>query len=428
MVNIAVLGYGTVGSGVVEVINTNHEIINKRAGEEINIKYVLDLRDFPGDPVQQILTHDFNDILNDDEVKVVVEVMGGINPAYTFVKQCLAAGKSVATSNKELVASHGPELLAIAKENNVNFLFEASVGGGIPIIRPLNTSITADEVTEITGILNGTTNYILTKMDQEGASYDEVLKQAQDLGYAERNPEADVEGGDACRKIAILTSIVYGKHLDYTKIHTEGITKISTEDFKYADALGVSIKLVGTTKKEGDTLYSFVAPMMLDENHPLSGIHDVFNGIFVHGNVVDDIMFYGRGAGKLPTASAVVSDVVDEVKHMGKNIMASWDAEALPIGDFRDAVNRFFIRVSADAITKDEIQKLFGDVTYVTAEGVDGELAFITSSMTEGSFADITAKIDKIFSIIRVAFKRKKLYNHKMADVKTGYHYMEITG
>ena len=404
MVNIAVLGYGTVGSGVVEVINTNHEIINKRAGEEINIKYVLDLRDFPGDPVQQILTHDFNDILNDDEVKVVVEVMGGINPAYTFVKQCLAAGKSVATSNKELVASHGPELLAIAKENNVNFLFEASVGGGIPIIRPLNTSITADEVTEITGILNGTTNYILTKMDQEGASYDEVLKQAQDLGYAERNPEADVEGGDACRKIAILTSIVYGKHLDYTKIHTEGITKISTEDFKYADALGVSIKLVGTTKKEGDTLYSFVAPMMLDENHPLSGIHDVFNGIFVHGNVVDDIMFYGRGAGKLPTASAVVSDVVDEVKHMGKNIMASWDAEALPIGDFRDAVNRFFVRVSADSITKEEVQKLFGDVTYVTAEGVDGELAFITSAMTEGSFADITAKIDKIFSIIRVAF------------------------
>lgn len=404
MVNIAVLGYGTVGSGVVEVINTNHEIINKRAGEEINIKYVLDLRDFPGDPVQQILTHDFNDILNDDEVKVVVEVMGGINPAYTFVKQCLAAGKSVATSNKELVASHGPELLAIAKENNVNFLFEASVGGGIPIIRPLNTSITADEVTEITGILNGTTNYILTKMDQEGASYDEVLKQAQELGYAERNPEADVEGGDACRKIAILTSIVYGKHLDYTKIHTEGITKISIEDFKYADALGVSIKLVGTTKKEGDTLYSFVAPMMLDENHPLSGIHDVFNGIFVHGNVVDDIMFYGRGAGKLPTASAVVSDVVDEVKHMGKNIMASWDAEPLPIGDFRDAVNRFFVRVSADSITKEEVQKLFGDVTYVTAEGIDGELAFITSAMTEGSFADAIAKIDKIYSIIRVAF------------------------
>ena len=404
MIQIAVLGYGTVGSGVVEVINRNQESINKKAGEEINIKYVLDLRDFPGDPVQEKIVHDYEVIANDPEIKIVVEVMGGTNPAYTFVKRALESGKSVCTSNKELVAKHGVELIRIAKEKNCNFLFEASCGGGIPIIRPLNCSLTADEVDEISGILNGTTNYILTKMDQEGASYDEVLKQAQDLGYAERNPEADVEGGDACRKIAILTSIVYGKHLDYTKIHTEGITKISTEDFKYADALGVSIKLVGTTKKEGDTLYSFVAPMMLDENHPLSGIHDVFNGIFVHGNVVDDIMFYGRGAGKLPTASAVVSDVVDEVKHMGKNIMASWDAEALPIGDFRDAVNRFFIRVSADAITKDEIQKLFGDVTYVTAEGVDGELAFITSSMTEGSFADITAKIDKIFSIIRVAF------------------------
>ena len=404
MINVAILGYGTVGSGVFEVLNENKESISRRAGQELHVKYVLDLRDFPGQPVEKVLVHDYEQIVSDPEVDIVVEVMGGVEPAYTFVKKALLAGKNVCTSNKALVAKHGRELMDIAKEKSINFLFEASCGGGIPIIRPLNCSLTADEVDEISGILNGTTNYILTKMDQEGASYDEVLKQAQELGYAERNPEADVEGGDACRKIAILTSIVYGKHLDYTKIHTEGITKISTEDFKYADALGVSIKLVGTTKKEGDTLYSFVAPMMLDENHPLSGIHDVFNGIFVHGNVVDDIMFYGRGAGKLPTASAVVSDVVDEVKHMGKNIMASWDAEALPIGDFRDAVNRFFIRVSADAITKDEIQKLFGDVTYVTAEGVDGELAFITSSMTEGSFADITAKIDKIFSIIRVAF------------------------
>ena len=392
MVNIAVLGYGTVGSGVVEVINTNHEIINKRAGEEINIKYVLDLRDFPGDPVQQILTHDFNDILNDDEVKVVVEVMGGINPAYTFVKQCLAAGKSVATSNKELVASHGPELLAIAKENNVNFLFEASVGGGIPIIRPLNTSITADEVTEITGILNGTTNYILTKMDQEGASYDEVLKQAQELGYAERNPEADVEGGDACRKIAILTSIVYGKHLDYTKIHTEGITKISTEDFKYADALGVSIKLVGTTKKEGDTLYSFVAPMMLDENHPLSGIHDVFNGIFVHGNVVDDIMFYGRGAGKLPTASAVVADVVDMTKHQNTNIYIDWKPEKLTLVSYDDSVNSFFVRTDSP---KSEVEAVFGHVDYIE-DVVDGEYAFTTGDMTEKDFADKASKINVI--------------------------------
>ena len=399
MVNIAVLGYGTVGSGVVEVINTNHEIINKRAGEEINIKYVLDLRDFPGDPVQQILTHDFNDILNDDEVKVVVEVMGGINPAYTFVKQCLAAGKSVATSNKELVASHGPELLAIAKENNVNFLFEASVGGGIPIIRPLNTSITADEVTEITGILNGTTNYILTKMDQEGASYDEVLKQAQDLGYAERNPEADVEGGDACRKIAILTSIVYGKHLDYTKIHTEGITKISTEDFKYADALGVSIKLVGTTKKEGDTLYSFVAPMMLDENHPLSGIHDVFNGIFVHGNVVDDIMFYGRGAGKLPTASAVVSDVVDCVKHKGKNVMTIWSSVKQELGDTFDETRKFFVRIKGDDVQA--AKAAFGEGQVVKVDGINGEFGFVTEPMTERAFEDAKDKVS-VISRIRI--------------------------
>ena len=404
MIKTAVMGYGTIGSGVAEILDQNKAEVAKSAGQEVELKYVLDLRDFPDSPVADKIIHDFKIIEEDPEVQVVVETMGGLNPAYPFVKACLLAGKHVVTSNKALVAAYGTELLAIAKEKQVNFFFEASVGGGIPIIRPLYRCLMGERIEEITGILNGTTNYILTKMDKEGETFENALKEAQNLGYAERNPEADVEGGDACRKIAILTSIVYGKHLDYTKIHTEGITKISTEDFKYADALGVSIKLVGTTKKEGDTLYSFVAPMMLDENHPLSGIHDVFNGIFVHGNVVDDIMFYGRGAGKLPTASAVVSDVVDEVKHMGKDIMASWDAEALPIGDFRDAVNRFFIRVSADAITKDEIQKLFGDVTYVTAEGVDGELAFITSSMTEGSFADITAKIDKIFSIIRVAF------------------------
>ncbi len=401
MVNIAVLGYGTVGSGVVEVIGTNHEIINKRAGEKINIKYVLDLRDFPGDPVEEILTHDFNDILNDDDVKVVVEVMGGVNPAYTFVKQCLEAGKSVATSNKELVASKGPELMTVAKENNVNFLFEASVGGGIPIIRPLNTSITADEVTEITGILNGTTNYILTKMANEGAAYETVLKQAQELGYAERNPEADVEGGDACRKIAILTSIVYGKHLNYENIYTEGITKITACDFKYAKALHASIKLVGTTRKINGELYSFVAPMMLDASHPLSGIDDVFNGIFVHGNVVDDVMFYGRGAGKLPTASAVVSDVVDEVRNAGEDIMASWDAEPLKMGDFKDAVNRFFVRTTD---REEKVRELFSDAEFVNIPEAENETAFVTSAMTEGNFADKISKFGKILSIIRVAF------------------------
>lgn len=401
MVNIAVLGYGTVGSGVVEVIHTNKEIIDKRAGQEIRIKYVLDLRDFPGDPVEQILTHDFNEILKDEEVKVVVEVMGGVEPAYTFVKQCIQAGKSVATSNKELVAAHGPELLALAKDHMVNFLFEASAGGGIPIIRPLNSSITADEVTEITGILNGTTNYILTKMANEGADYADVLAQAQKLGYAERNPEADVEGGDACRKIAILSSIVYGKNLDYTTIHTEGITNITKEDFQYAKVLGAAIKLVGTTKLTDGVLYSFVAPMMLDSRHPLSGIDDVFNGIFVHGNVLDDVMFYGRGAGKLPTASAVVSDVVDAVKHMGKNIMTIWDAEPLEIGDFSQAVNRFFVRTASDS--EETVKEIFGDVEFVDA-GISSEKAFLTKAMTEGSFAVLKNRLADVKNVIRVAF------------------------
>lgn len=404
MISIAVLGYGTVGSGVVEVIRTNRQIVNKRAGEEVDIKYVLDLRDFPGDPVEDILVHDFDIILNDPEVKIVVEVMGGIEPAYTFVKKCLLAGKSVATSNKELVAEHGAELLDIARKNTVNFLFEASVGGGIPILRPLNSSITADKITEITGILNGTTNYILTKMAHEGADYETVLKQAQELGYAERNPEADVEGGDACRKIAILSSLVYGKNLDYTTIYTEGITKITTEDFKYADKLDASIKLVGTTQDIDGNLYSYVAPMMLGKNHPLAGIDDVFNGIFVHGNALDDIMFYGRGAGKLPTASAVVSDVVDAVKHMGKNIMTIWEPEPLPMGDFADAKHRFFVRVKDAEGTCDRIEELFGSVSYVVVPEIAGETAFVTPVMTEGSFARTKEQLGDVLGVIRVAF------------------------
>lgn len=405
MVNIAVLGYGTVGSGVVEVINTNHEIINKRAGEEINIKYVLDLRDFPGDPVQQILTHDFNDILNDDEVKVVVEVMGGINPAYTFVKQCLAAGKSVATSNKELVASHGPELLAIAKENNVNFLFEASVGGGIPIIRPLNTSITADEVTEITGILNGTTNYILTKMDQEGASYDEVLKQAQELGYAERNPEADVEGYDACRKIAILSSLISGQQVDFEDIYCEGITKITVEDMKYAKAMGTTIKLLASSRRyAGNRLHAIVAPCMLYPEHPLYNVNDVFNAIFVHGNVLGDVMFYGSGAGKLPTASAVVADVVDEAKHLNRNIMTMWKEEKLQLEDKADSKRRFFVRIKGkEEELVPQLKESYGEIEVVKVPELEGEFGFVTPVMMEGDY-ETRSKLykEQIVHMIRI--------------------------
>lgn len=407
MVNIAVLGYGTVGSGVVEVINTNHDSINKRAGKEINVKYVLDLRDFEGDPVQEILVHDYDIILKDPDVDIIVEVMGGVDPAYTFTKQALLAGKSVCTSNKELVAKHGAELLAIAKENKLNYLFEASVGGGIPIIRPLNSSLTADEITEITGILNGTTNYILTEMAEKGAAFEDVLKDAQEKGYAERNPEADIEGYDACRKIAILTSLVAGAQVDYEDIHTEGITKITTADFQYAKALKASIKLLGTSKKINNTFYSMVAPVMIGQSHPLIGVNGVFNGIFVHGNVLDDVMFYGRGAGKLPTASAVVSDVVDAVKHMGTNIMTIWEERKTGLGDFEDFENKFFVRMKDKGLDDDQmldIKNSFGDVLYVKAPEVKDELAFITKPMREGDFAEHIAKFEDVYSVIRVDF------------------------
>ena len=345
MVNIAVLGYGTVGSGVVEVIHTNHERINQRIGDELNVKYVLDLRDFPGDPIQEKLVHDFNVIVEDPDVQIVVEVMGGIEPAYTFVKRSLQAGKSVATSNKALVAKHGAELLSIARDKNINFLFEASVGGGIPIIRPLNSSLTADEIEEITGILNGTTNYMLSKMFYEGADYAEVLKEAQDKGYAERNPEADVEGYDACRKIAILSSLISGQQVDFEDIYTEGITNITKEDMMYAKEMGMTIKLLASSKRDNDHLHAIVAPALLHKEHPLYNVNDVFNAIFVHGNVLGDAMFYGSGAGKLPTASAVVADVVDEAKHLNRNIMTMWKNEKLELLPLDNTCKKFFVRI-----------------------------------------------------------------------------------
>ena len=366
MVNIAVMGYGTVGSGVVEVIDTNGAGINQRIGEKLQVKYVLDLKDFPGDPVQEKIVHDFETIIQDEEINIVVEVMGGIEPAYTFVKRSLLAGKSVATSNKALVAKHGAELLSIAKEKNINFLFEASVGGGIPIIRPLNSSLTADEIEEITGILNGTTNYMLTKMFYEGADYDTVLKEAQANGYAERNPEADVEGYDACRKIAILSSLISGNQVDFEDIYCEGITKITTEDMKYAKAMGTTIKLLASSKRDGSRLHAIVAPCMLYPEHPLYNVNGVFNAIFVHGNVLGDAMFYGSGAGKLPTASAVVADVVDAAKHLNRNIMTMWKQEKLTLEDKGDAKRRFFIRMKGDEEEmRKDLEYSFGEIEIV---------------------------------------------------------------
>ncbi|HHT87685.1 MAG TPA: homoserine dehydrogenase [Clostridiales bacterium] len=404
MINIAVLGYGTIGSGVVEVLKTNGESIRKRAGDKINIKYVLDIREFPGDPIMEILVHDVNIILNDPEVKIVVEVMGGIEPAYSFVKEALLKGKSVVTSNKELVAKHGAELLDIAKERELNFLFEASVGGGIPIIRPLNQSLTADEIVEITGILNGTTNYILTKMSDEGMNFDEALKDAQALGYAERDPSADVEGYDACRKIAILSSLAYGMQVDFEDIYTEGIAGITDVDIKYAKKLDARIKLFATSIREDDkNVYAMVAPMMIRANHPLYSVGDVFNGIYVRGNVIGDVMFYGSGAGKLPTASAVVADVVDAAKHLNKNIWTIWSSKKLELIDINFVKHRFFVRADRKKASISDMKKLFGEITEVP-EVVKDETAFITPLITEKEMKAKKEHISGMLGSIRVRF------------------------
>ena len=402
MINIAVLGYGTVGSGVVEVINTNQDSINRRAGDEIRIKYVLDLRDFPGDPVQEVLVHDYETIVNDPEVDIVVEVMGGLEPAHTFVKRALEAGKSVATSNKALVAKFGPELMEIARNKNINFLFEASCGGGIPIIRALNQSLTADEIDEVTGILNGTTNYMLTKMDTEGSRFESVLKEAQEKGYAEADPTADVEGYDACRKIAILSSLAYGTFLNYENIHTEGITRITPEDMEYAKAMGMSIKLLATSRKlSEDSYYAVVAPFLVGKNNPLYSVNDVYNGIFVHGNVLGDAMFYGSGAGKLPTASAVVADVVDEAKHLHENMPNEWTNQPLPLADPDQVSGRFFVRVQTTDLSL--IRSAFGTIEQIQVPKAEGETGFVTAQMTLGQYKAKAAEIKaEILSMIRI--------------------------
>ena len=399
MIKIAVMGYGTIGSGVVEVLATNKDSIAKRAGDEIEVKYVLDLREFPGDPIEDKVVHDYQTIVNDPEVSVVVETMGGVEPAYTFVKAMLEAGKHVTTSNKALVADKGAELIALAKEKNVNFLFEASVGGGIPIIRPLNSCLTADEIEEITGILNGTTNYMMTKMSNEGLEFEDVLKDAQEKGYAEKDPSADIEGYDACRKIAILTSLVCGQQVDFNDIHTEGITKISATDIKYAKQMGRVIKLLASSKKTENGYSAMVAPFLLSPEHPLYNVNDVFNAIFVHGNVLGDAMFYGSGAGKLPTASAVVADIVDIAKHLNRNILIEWSSKKLELVDYKKAENVFFVRTTAD---KAKIESVFGNVEFVEVEGITGEIGFVTTSMKEDTFATKAAGLGNVLSVIRV--------------------------
>lgn len=402
MVKIAVFGYGTVGSGVVEVLTRNKDAITKKAGMEIEVKYVLDLRDFPGDPIQEKVVHDVNVILEDPEIDIICETMGGNEPAYTFSKKALLAGKSVCTSNKELVANHGPELLKLAKENKCNYLFEASVGGGIPIIRPINYSLTAEKIDAITGILNGTTNYILTKMDREGASFEEVLKQAQELGYAERNPEADVEGYDACRKIAILSSLMCGKNVKFEDIYTEGITKITSADFAYAKKLDKSIKLLAMSKDLGEGYFAMVAPCMISREHPLYNVNDVFNAVFVHSNMLGDSMYYGKGAGKLPTASAVVSDVIDCARHLGKTVMCFWDAEDVKLVNKDEVIRKFFVRVADSDEARAKVKEVFGDVELLHVDGMEKEFGFVTEVMTEKAFEEKLEALPGVITRIRI--------------------------
>ena len=388
---IAIMGFGVVGSGVGEIISNSPDSLKKRCGEEVEIAKILDLKDFP-DSKFDCFTKDFNDILNDDEIGVVVEVMGGTKPAYEFTKQLLLKGKHVVTSNKELVAKHGTELLQIAKDMNINYLFEASVGGGIPIIRPLYSSLISNELTDVIGILNGTTNYILTQMIKEGASFEDALKGAQENGYAEKDPTADVEGFDTCRKIAILASLAFGKYVNSEDISTQGITKITLEDVAYAEEFGGVIKLVGMAKRADDGVYARVCPVILKKEHPLGGIDDVFNGILIKGDALGDVMFYGRGAGSLPTASAVVSDVIDIVKHKNKHIILGWtEGEDGYLKDANEQAFRFYVRLSGSQNDSAKFCKEGFNVITLDGEKFENEFAIFTPEMTGTQFDEFKA-------------------------------------
>ena len=406
MAKIAVLGYGVVGSGTVEVFYKNKESLEKKAGQEMDIKYILDVRDFNDSPYKDKFVKDFNVILNDPEVTVVAEVIGGLKPSYDFVKSSLEAGKSVVTSNKELVAAKGAELLAIAKEENVYFFFEASVGGGIPIIKPLHACLSANEIDEIAGILTGTTNFILTKMIRDGMDFEKALKIAQELGYAERNPSADVDGHDACRKICILASLAFGKHVYPESVHTEGITKITLEDVEYCDSADCKIKLIGCAKREEGGKISINTAgrngtgggvYVYNGTFTMTGVNDVFNTNQKHKNTTNNKKNNNKNTGKLPTASAVVADIVSAVKHSGTSKSLTWADSAQDfIKDFSDFTSANYIRLASKnvKVTKAVVKALFGDVTYLSRKNQpENELAFVTGVMTEKATTDAIAKV-----------------------------------
>lgn len=400
MAKAAIMGYGTVGSGVYEILKMNAARLEESAGEKIELKYILDIRDFDDHPEKHLFTKDVNDIINDKEIDVVAEVMGGLHPAYEFTKELLSAGKSVVTSNKELVATYGSELLETAKKNNVNYMFEASVGGGIPIIRPLNRCLAANNIIRIAGILNGTTNYILYQMITNDKSFEDALKDAQANGYAERNPAADIEGHDACRKIAILSSLAWGKEVDYSSISTEGIVNISLEDVHYASSIGCSVKLIGYAQQlKSGKIYAHVAPMLIKKGCMLAGIDDVYNGILVKGDAVGDVMFYGAGAGKLPTASAVVADMLDSVIHKERRALIGWVKSDEDVCAGEDDMSfEYFVRTSDPA---DKVADIFGEVELLRSLA-DNETAFITSKLTASELRSKTEKLSEVISAIRI--------------------------
>ncbi len=390
MTNIAILGFGVVGSGVAEVLTQNKKIIEDKLSTEINIKYILDLRDFPDSPFGDLIVHDFNVILNDPEVSVVAEMMGGSHPAYDFSKAALLAGKSVVTSNKEVVANFGTELLSIARENNVAYLFEASVGGGIPIIRPMCNDLSSNNITSINGILNGTTNYILTKMACEGASFDDVLKDAQDKGYAERNPAADIEGLDAARKIVILAALAFGKAVSPDDIHVEGITDITSTDVEAAAEHGYTIKLIGHAEKINGKILAMVSPRLIPHSNPLSGINGVFNGILLEGDMVGEVMFYGPGAGKLPTASAVCADIVDIIAHRESGI-ALPKFEAAAADEIAEFTNYKACRLFIFGTENKDYLKLFTNIKAV--HEANDRITVLTDILGENDAMDIASKL-----------------------------------
>ena len=401
MFNVAILGFGTVGSGVYEVIKENNALLKQKTGEDIAVKKILDIRDFPGSEWESLVVHDIKEIIEDNDIDAVVETMGGTSPAFEFVRDALLSGKHVTTSNKALVAAHGTELLKIAKEKNVNFFFEASVGGGIPIIRTLTESYAGEHFKEITGILNGTTNYILTKMDAEGEDFEKALSTAQELGYAERNPEADVQGHDTCRKIAILASLATGKEVNFEEIYTEGITKIDTTDFEYAKRMKLSIKLFGDSKFEDGMVYAFVAPVMVERDHPLYMVNDVFNGIMVEGNMLGKSMLYGSGAGKLPTASAVVADIIAITKNKDKNIPFGWVNKKQAVADMSETSHKYFVRFKGkDTQFINKCKETFKDAKEVYLDGKD-EFALVTGLIKEKDFLMDLNNLGSVIKYIR---------------------------